>query len=411
MKNYLISLLENENTVIIPGLGALTMVNRTTNELMFMSFLKHNDGTLMKFIATKDGIDNDAAKLKIDAFVEEVTTTINSGKVYQLDGIGSFSNDVSGDIQFSQKEAINESTPETPIIEEVISEPISEKVEEIVEQEIREEEVVEPQKEEITEVVDEAIETPIVVPPIEVPENIVEEPIQQKEQKIVVATQEEQWNDDLDLPPLNYEPERPKQPILEKAKKDAMTPYKKRSLLVLILGIVIFSGAALFGFYKSELLSKLPFLASNKEKSEVVNSDTKSIDEAENPSEEQEKTTEEVESQVNESEEENANEKAVVEETKVEETKVAETKTKAPISVGNLMVDKSLPIQVIVGSFGVEENANRLVDKLHSLGFPAEIIGVYGGLHAVSAASFNSMEEYQANVSELQKLGNYWVKK
>lgn len=408
MKNYLISLLKDENTVIIPGLGALTMVNRAKNELMFMSFMKHNDGTLMKFIASKEGIDEDAAKLKIETFVGEVTTAINSGKVYQLDGIGAFSNDVSGDIQFSQEEGFSETTTETPKVEE-ISEPISQKEEELIEKITEKEEVVEPPKEEKTpEVVNEIIETPIVVPPVEVQENVVVEPIQQEEPKVVVATQEEQWNDDLDLPPLNYEPERPKQPILEKVKKDPLAPHKKRSLLVLIIGLVIFSGAALFGFYKTEIINKIPFLASFKGKSEVVFTTNESTDKVEDASEEQVQNSED---ETVEIEEESTENEAIIEETKVAETKMPETKTKAPIIAGNLSVDKSLPIQVIVGSFGVEENANRLVEKLHSLGFAAEVIGVYGGLHTVSAASFNSMDEYQANSAELQKLGNHWVKK
>ena len=74
-------------------------------------------------------------------------------------------------------------------------------------------------------------------------------------------------------------------------------------------------------------------------------------------------------------------------------------------------MDKSLPVQAIVGSFGEEANANRFVEKLRAQGFPAEIIGVYGGLHTVSAASFSSMDDYKANRSQLESVGAHWVKK
>ena len=66
---------------------------------------------------------------------------------------------------------------------------------------------------------------------------------------------------------------------------------------------------------------------------------------------------------------------------------------------------------MIVGSFGEVANANRMVEKLQTQGFPAQIIGVYGGLHTVSVASFNSMDEYKANQSQLESAGAHWVKK
>ena len=72
MNNYLIEILKEENTVILPGFGAFTVVNRATNELMFMSFMKYNDGTLVNFIAKKyDMSFSDLVnKNRVDYFID-----------------------------------------------------------------------------------------------------------------------------------------------------------------------------------------------------------------------------------------------------------------------------------------------------------------------------------------------------
>ena len=57
MDKYLLSILQEVNTIIIPGLGALTLVNADKGEYMFMSFLKHDDGQLAAYIAEKEGKD------------------------------------------------------------------------------------------------------------------------------------------------------------------------------------------------------------------------------------------------------------------------------------------------------------------------------------------------------------------
>ena len=45
MNNYLLQLLKEIKTIIIPGLGALTLTNEATGEMMFMPYLKYDDGT------------------------------------------------------------------------------------------------------------------------------------------------------------------------------------------------------------------------------------------------------------------------------------------------------------------------------------------------------------------------------
>jgi hypothetical protein len=57
MDKYLLLLLKEVNTIIIPDLGALTITNHSTGEIMFMPFLKYDDGKLATYISEKEGFE------------------------------------------------------------------------------------------------------------------------------------------------------------------------------------------------------------------------------------------------------------------------------------------------------------------------------------------------------------------
>jgi hypothetical protein len=67
--------------------------------------------------------------------------------------------------------------------------------------------------------------------------------------------------------------------------------------------------------------------------------------------------------------------------------------------------------QVVVGCFGVEENANKLVKELHTKNISAGISGVNNkGLHIVSCGGFNSKEEATTLLSSVKSdFPNAWV--
>jgi hypothetical protein len=90
MNNYLLLLLKELKTIIIPGLGALTITNEATNELLFMPFLKYDDGTLSKYIADKEGMSENDAKNLIAKFVREVLSELDKGEPYDMYQFGSF---------------------------------------------------------------------------------------------------------------------------------------------------------------------------------------------------------------------------------------------------------------------------------------------------------------------------------
>lgn len=408
MNNYLIEILKEENTVILPGFGAFTVVNRATNELMFMSFMKYNDGTLVNFIAKKEGISAEEAKEKIDNYVAEINAAIDGDGMFKLDQIGVFTKDSAGEVQFSSTPGDAAVTapvvtvvPEPEVIVEIPEEiaPVEEEIHRV--EEVPEEipvpvETINAYEEQVTE---EEVEVDEVdVPLVNAEEPVVEIPVVIEENIPTPATEDEQWNDDLDLPPVNYKPERPKQPILEKTKKDKK-PRRSGTLILMIIALLVTGGAAYVGFNYKDLKDKIPFLASAEKE---VKEDMKPVEDIETPEEPVEEIPEE------EVVEEVAEEVAP----EVTPEPAKETKpTPAASSANGIRVDKALPIQVIVGSFGEVANANRMVEKLQAQGFPAQIIGVYGGLHTVSVASFNSMDEYKANQSQLQSAGAHWVKK
>lgn len=405
MNKYLIDLFKDENTVIIPGLGALTIVNRATNELMFMSYLKHNDGTLVKYIAERDGVDTDTAMGKVGRFVEEVKTALDNGGVFRLEQIGTFSKDAAGDIQYAPADEQNSGEVKAADAVTVVQEEIAEVKEETPEPEpvqemiVEKEAIVEQREPEVEQVIQDSV-----VEEQPVNEEKVAEAVKTETEisEVAPASEEEQWNDDLDLPPLNYQPERPKKPILEKTKKDRK-PRRTGTVWLLLFALIIVGASAYIGTNYNELKEKIPFLAAEKE---VVEENSDAVETE--PEQEVEVVAEEAMMPEEEVVEEPKEVEIPVE--KTVEPKVKEQQTTVPVS-GGLRVDKQLPVQIIVGSFGEEANARRMVEKLKAQGFPAEVIGVHNGLHTVSAASFSSMEEYRANQSRLQDVGTHWVKR
>jgi outer membrane biosynthesis protein TonB len=180
MNNYLLQILKETKTIIIPGLGALTVTNESTGEIMFMSFLKHDDGNLAKYIAEKENMDLNDAKNLIAKYVREIHAEVDKGDKYSMYQFGTFSK-VDGEITFEQWQSggTSESVQDPePIQENVV--PIVEipEVQEEVKPEVKEEPVVVAEEKTPDPVVDEPIVDEI-IPVIEVPAEEIkqEEPV------------------------------------------------------------------------------------------------------------------------------------------------------------------------------------------------------------------------------------------
>jgi len=170
MNNYLLQILKETKTIIIPGLGALTVTNEATGEIMFMSFLKHDDGNLAKYISEKEGMDINDAKNMIAKFVREVMIELDKGETYDMYQFGKFQK-VAGEIEFDQWSASSAPSEATKAEEPLVTEETPVAIPEAFAEStatITEEPTIEPEP---------VVETPAPVkePEVEIPAPFVEE--------------------------------------------------------------------------------------------------------------------------------------------------------------------------------------------------------------------------------------------
>lgn len=100
MDKYLLQILLDVNTIIIPGLGALTVTNAKTGEMMFMSYLKYDDGKLAAYISEKEGMSENDAKNLIAKYVREIHARLDQGQTYDMFKFGRFFKNKDGDVDF-----------------------------------------------------------------------------------------------------------------------------------------------------------------------------------------------------------------------------------------------------------------------------------------------------------------------
>lgn len=426
MDKYLIEILKQFNTIIIPDLGALTIVNAVTNEVMFMPYLKYDDGKLAQYIAEKEGWSENDAKNLIAKYVREINTKLDQGESYDMYNFGSFYKNEEGDIEFKTwefdplKEAIDtppvieipeeENTQNNP--EKEVPESIKVPAEEIIEEKVDSSSV------EHVEEVEDSIHEPI--------ETIIEEKIEEVAEivadiKSAMVSEEEQWADDLDVPPVNYQKEVKKQPILEKTSKDKKRKKKNKKeaekhgnggvYAFFIISALVIAGAIYLQMNREKFFGKTPIAKHEvndhqEHEASPINQDNEQEMDHSAVTEEniQENLTEETQSETV---------PEVIEEDIVKEKPVVKEQPKVTqpiVSSNGITIDKSLPVQVIVGSFGEEANAESKVASLKASGFDAAVIGRYNGLHFVSIGSFNSMTEFNQNKSSIEAISdNYWV--
>lgn len=103
----------NNRRLIIPEFGAFLRDERTDN-LVFSSFLRYNDGLLEKIIASHKNISSSEAKDTIRNFVSEMKNTLNESGRYEITNFGYFLNE-NGDIRFIHTEEVSKPSIQTPI--------------------------------------------------------------------------------------------------------------------------------------------------------------------------------------------------------------------------------------------------------------------------------------------------------
>ena len=343
MDKYLLHLLKEIKTIIIPGLGALTLTNEEKGEILFMPYLKFDDGKLATHIAEREGMSVQDATNLIAKYVREIEATLNRGESYDMYQFGRFIKLADGQISFQNwdEKVLQEEVVITPAPKEITPEIVS-----------------------TTDQITEATVS-----------------VQKTYEATASYSEEDQWNDDLDLPPINHTVERPKQPILEKTKHDRP---KKRfgmvaglSLLLLLIGGTLFIAL----FYNTTERTVKQVTAKTEEK--TTQKEQSPVD-PEIPEESR------VESETPSSQ--NEIEAAISEEPVLEEN-VKETVHTDPSKVLN-------KYHIIMGAFREQNNAEKYVTTLNEQGASATIVTQMEGLYLVSYGSYSSPEERASHVSD-----------
>ena len=454
MNNYLLQLLREVKTIIIPGLGALTLTNEASGEVLFMPYLKYDDGNLAKHISEKEGMDINDAKNLIAKFVREVMAELDKGASYDMYQFGSFKK-IDGDVAFEQwNTAKSDEETSTTVLEEVapiIEVPVQEIIEEsvvvepepvvelAVEQEIIEEPtievapVVEQEQivEELSTETNSVAETVVAAAMLadvvaDSPEEKVEEPIV-VESAVVEVEQEQRTPIEEVTAPIEEPvvvtptPDKPVDLSKKPAAKQPEQPKKKRRVLAYILWgfLVLFMGGATYVAINFNALKKdFPILAdlagenNDKalEKSDLAKEKEVVKEEAEEPAVIEEEPIVEPEPTP-----EPEPEPVVVEKPKPVKTISTAKKPRPKQSSGSSSVvigkpDPSKPYHVIGGSFGSEANAKRFARELIGKGQPSVMVGEFNGMYRVSIASFSTNEEaLQANSNLKEIVPQAWV--
>lgn len=429
MNKYLLEILKDTNTIIIPGLGALTITNKELGEILFMPYLKHDDGKLSGYIASKDGIDEADAKNLVAKYVREIQNSLDKGDSYDMFEFGTFIKNAAGDIEFSSwqrvktikktapvpkvaitkkevkeekkavapkkkaepKAKVEEKKPAkkfTPAIKPVAKKETTSKSKSKTESEVKPK--TEAEKPPAKKVTPKAKEEPAkekIIVPITSPK----EPV--KETKKTVETFKkplEKRTKDTTRKPSEKEIKTGAKQNKNKKEKKAK---KKRGagfwILMVFLALLIVGGT-FFGMNYDKYKQYVPFLVDNASDDSDALDKMKEIlgeDESNDLDENTEFDPDEI---IDDSENpEESEDGPDVEEPTVENTSPPAT------SSGNG------PYHVIAGAFSSRANAERLVKKLQDAGLPASVI-MNGGIHTVSMKSFQNRSEANASLVEMK---------
>jgi len=418
MDKYLLEILKDVNTIIIPGLGALTITNIDTGEIMFMGFLKHDDGQLSKYIAEKESWDENEAKNLIAKYVREITLKLDQGESYDMYEFGSFVKNEDGEIEFRNWEQgdsskTDESKTEIESKSEVPEPEIKEDIEEESKKEVIESQViipapetekVEERKEEVEQ--EEPAEPTKVEVKAEEPESkkadITEEKKEEKPTPVVATASKK------DLTIVEREAIKKGEEKLEslRKQKEEQNKEKKRRgagfYILLVLVAAILSGGTYFALNYNEMKQHIPFLADKEEPTESIDhkkemEELLQIDETEDEIEEG-STDSEMDEATPESEELDSEDQESLEDDIPEEiTQEPEEEKIEP----TITTSSNGSFHIIAGAFSSAENAERFGNKMRDEGYTVKV-GPGKGMSLVSIGSYPTRSEAENALSSVR---------
>lgn len=196
-------------------------------------------------------------------------------------------------------------------------------------------------------------------------------------------SEKDQWNDDLDLPPINHKTEPSKKPILEKAEFDRKK--KKRWIpIVIVILIIAISSPFLFNIRNND----------NGSSKQNLITESKEIDDLKPI-------------------EENINENDVEDTTFIEDTVIIENmESEVEIELKDIetIAENKKNYHIILGSFEIENYANAFINELNQKTDATQIIN-YDGLYRVSYNSYNDSDEAEIELDYIRNTLNLksWI--
>jgi hypothetical protein len=409
MNNYLLLLLKELKTIIIPGLGALTLTNEATNDLLFMPFLKYDDGTLSKYIAEKEGMEVNDAKNLIAKFVREVLAELDKGEQYDMYQFGSFSKE-NNEIIFKQWE----NTPilqDKQVVVEVTNETTVASTEDILEQE-NNEAIVVP-----------SLPSSTITSPSEIDianEEESESEIEKEEVVIPSATElvtepekEEEKSEEKIIPVEKVVEPIDEEPAKEPIQQTPITKKKSNWVGQLIIGVIvlILSAGTYIAVNFNSLKKDIPFIAALAGTADTTRG-IKTLESKDNITNNQpalvekipeelalpaEKTTKQEDVSHKETQNKAAPKKApktVVQATMVQPKAVKPIKA-TPSTPTNKQFPSfnNLPFQLIAGSFSSQQAAVKHATQLARKGITTCAISQFDGKYRVSIGSAETKED------------------
>lgn len=112
MEQYLLELIKHNNRVIVPNFGAFIVSREAGTTVLFNNFLSFNDGLLINHVSQKEGIEIDEATEQVSDFVESIKKELDEKGEYTLNKLGSFTKDQNGILRFTQDPDLTELLPE-----------------------------------------------------------------------------------------------------------------------------------------------------------------------------------------------------------------------------------------------------------------------------------------------------------
>ena len=197
-------------------------------------------------------------------------------------------------------------------------------------------------------------------------------------------SEKDQWNDDLDLPPINHKTEPSKKPILEKAEFDRKK--KKRWIpIVIVILIIAISRPFIFNTCNND----------NGSSKQNLITESKEIDDSK-PIED---------NILNDNDEKDT---AFIEDTVIIEN--MESEVEIELKEIETITENKKYYHIVLGSFEIENYANAFINELNQKTDATKIIN-YNGLYRVSYNSYNDSDEAEIELDYIRNTLNLksWI--